>query len=139
MIPTEAEDYVIDEQLPCGTMMVWAFDASHPVTWRNGQILRTDDTTVVVEPVDLWVHFEVPFRDLPVSANLCVAAKAVLDFQKTYDADSTKTKELKEEWREKFMLMNAEHIRTKKVNLLTRASTAHNKLRVRGNRSYVVN
>lgn len=135
-----ADTWIIDQDLPCGTISVWAKDPSRPVTWRAGQLLAYyDEYTPIKVPTWVTVHFEEIFRDLPLSANLAVAAQAVLDFQRDFDADSTKTRLLEQDLARKLAKMNAEHIRTRKTNLLTRASTAYSKFRVRGQRAYVVN
>lgn len=131
--------WLIDDELPCGTISVWSKDPSKPVTWREGQLLAYSDYEPIQVPTWVTVHFEVPFRDLPLSANLAVAAQAVLDFQRVYDSDSTKTAQLEKDAARKLAKMNAEHIRTRKVNLLARPSTAYARFRVRGTRPYVMN
>ena len=131
--------FLIDSQLPCGTIAVWADNPLEPVTWRDGQLLSLKTWEVVEVLTKIVVHFEVPFLDLPLSANLAIGAKAVLDFQTLYDGDSTKSAALVRDADTKLRLMTAEHMRVMKVNLLNRKTTAHARFRVRGPRPYVVN
>lgn len=131
--------YLVEDQLPCGTIMVWSRNANCPVTLRDGQLLEVNTSEVVTTETRIVVHFEVPFRDLPVSANLAVAAKALLDFQVLYDGDGARTTLLKDDAKEKKALMTAEHMRVNKVNLLDRPGTLHSRERVRGRRAFVVN
>lgn len=66
----------------------------------------------------------VPFEDLPPSAAAYIGVSAVLVFQKSYDADSNKMKQLMMDRAEALTALNAEHIRSMNVNLLGRRSTS---------------
>lgn len=73
-------------------------------------------------PIDM-IRF-VEFGDLPPTAAVYIGTSAVLKFQGSYDADSTKMKLLIADRQEALMALNAEHIRASDVNLFNRRSTA---------------
>lgn len=68
--------------------------------------------------VQCWIVRNVPFEDLPASAATYIAAAAVLDFQKDFDADVTKYQQLKLAKTEALVILGSENIRNLNVNLL---------------------
>jgi hypothetical protein len=69
-------------------------------------------------PLSVQVVREVPFEDLPMMANLVVAARTVLDFQNDYDGDSEKYNKLGAAYQQVFNTLYADHIRAVKANML---------------------
>jgi len=67
----------------------------------------------------LLVRF-VPFSDLPPPAATLIACAALLDFQKDYDADGNKFRQIQLDYREALVQLNAEHTRNQGANLLRR-------------------
>jgi hypothetical protein len=66
----------------------------------------------------------VPFDDLPPTAAVYIGTSAVLMFQKSYDADPNKTRQLVADRGEALVALNSEHIRSMDVNILNRTSTS---------------
>lgn len=96
------------------------------VTVRGMYLYNTDDGTYEFDaPVKVRLHRVVPFEQLPLSARRYVALAAQLKFQTTIDADALKTRELKEERHMAYMLMNAEHTRNARANMLARPGVAY--------------
>jgi hypothetical protein len=75
-------------------------------------------------PVTCWLVRLVPFEDVPPSAQVLISYAAQLDFQKAYDADRLKFEQIKLEYSQALISLNAEHIRNSEVNLFRRDSTA---------------
>jgi hypothetical protein len=74
------------------------------------------------QEIKVQIIRNVPFGELPPSAAAFIGLTAVLAFQKTFDADSNKTKLLMNDLRDAYVTMNSEHIRAQDVNLLYRHS-----------------
>lgn len=83
-----------------------------------------EDKYKFTNPVTCWLVRLLPFEDLPPSAQILVSCAAQKDFQKAYDADRLKYEQITQDYREAWMTLNAEHIRSQSVNLLRRPSTA---------------
>ena len=99
---------------------------SPTVTVRGTYLYNTDKGTYQFDgPVQVRLHRVVPFEQLPLSARRYIAVATQLKFQTTIDADGLKTRELKEERQMAYMLMNAEHIRNARANMLSRPGVAY--------------
>jgi hypothetical protein len=79
---------------------------------------------VFTHSVSCWLVRHIEFEDLPVAAQLFVQASAKQAFQLDFDGDPQKTGELRLEYRDALITLNAEHTRNRNVNLLRRPSTA---------------
>jgi hypothetical protein len=96
------------------------------VAVRGTYLYNTDTGSYEFDrPVSVRLHRVVPFEQLPLSARAYVAVSAQLKFQTTIDADALKTRELKEERQRAYLLMNAEHIRAARANMLARPGVAY--------------
>lgn len=96
------------------------------VTVRGTYLYDTDKGSYEFgAPMEVRLHRVVPFDQLPLSARRYISAEAQLRFQNTIDADALKTRELKEERTMAYRLMNAEHIRNVRANMLTRPGVAY--------------
>lgn len=102
-----------------------------PVTPSNafvqrGRRLYNPATTAYVFtlPVECKLIRLVAFDELPPSAASYIGLSAVLVFQRSYDADPQKTKDLTLDMRQAYTTLNAEHIRNQNVNMLDKPSTA---------------
>lgn len=60
----------------------------------------------------------IPLDDLPYQAQRLVQCAAVLDFQKSFDADESKIKSAKEDYGKALALIRSAHIRAVKANML---------------------
>lgn len=60
----------------------------------------------------------IPLDDLPYQAQRLVQTAAVLDFQKSFDADKDKIQSAKEDYGKALALIRAAHIRAVKANML---------------------
>lgn len=76
------------------------------------------DPFVFTQPIQCLFIRNVPFTELPPTAQVYVSARTVLRFQTTFDGDELKTKQLKEEMDEAFFFFNTEHIRNVNANML---------------------
>jgi hypothetical protein len=83
-------------------------------------------------PVECKVVRSVPFEDLPPPAAAYIGLSAVLAFQRSYDADGQKTRDIKEDLRSALMDLNAEHIRNVGVNMLNNKSVLEKMNRLGG-------
>ena len=85
----------------------------------------TNSTYVITEnPVFLKAIREVPFEDLPPTAQDAIAATAVLRFQMNYDGDKGKLEELKTDQNVSWQTLKAEHIRQVRANFLNSPTAA---------------
>lgn len=82
------------------------------------------DRYVFTSKVECVLVRLIPFEDLPPSAALLVSTGAQKDFQRAYDADQLKYAQIVQDYRDAFIQCNAEHIRNRGANLLTKPSTA---------------
>lgn len=112
--------------VPGDTAAADTLTRSPAVTVRGSCLYNTDSGSYEFDaPVEVRLHRIVPFEQLPLSARRYVALHAQLRFQNTIDADGQKTRELKEERQQAYMLMNAEHIRAVRANMLARPGVAY--------------
>lgn len=82
----------------------------------NGTFEITEDTV----PVD--IIREVPFDEIPPTAQDAIGQNAVLRFQKNYDADAQKTQEQTQDAADAMIILKAEHTRQMKTNLIYRTT-----------------
>lgn len=95
---------------------------------RGGKLYRLstgrgEDPYKFTAPVVVQLVRYLPFDDLPASAQDFISLSAQRDFMVDMDGDSLKISELKDQRREAWLVLNAEHIRAVDANLLTNPST----------------
>jgi len=115
--------------LPTDTIRVSAEEPSLHYAARGRKLYQpyaagNVDKFKFTKPVTCWLVRLVPFEDLPIMAQSLVSLAAQIKFQLAYDGDAAKTQSLKEAYRNAYVTLNAEHIRSVGVNLLERPSTA---------------
>lgn len=71
---------------------------------------------------------DLPFEDLPVTAQLLVQHATVLRFQINYDADDSKTQKQNQLYTRQYALLNAEHTRQVALNNLETVDVATKRL-----------
>lgn len=94
---------------------------------------RYNGTYNIGAPVMVRLTVEVPFDDLPMLWNQFVAARAVLDFQGKYDADSEQYQKLLVKYNQLSGIVKSEDIRQRKENILynPKSTFARKLMRVR--------
>lgn len=87
---------------------------------RNGRVFNLDGGTYeFTDSVDIELVREIPFEDLPGPAQSYVEAAAVLNFQKDYDGDTAKTRELKEKYSDARVAFNKAATIASRTNMIT--------------------
>lgn len=131
-ITPDPSDQTITGQLPCGVLTLRA-PAGYSLVMRGEKLydnLAGDYLSTRVEGVR--VTYELPFEDLPPTAQQYAMDKAVLAFQKDYDGSDRKTQLIQQDVNSSYVLMNTEHIRTMKANKLRSEGTLRAILAIRG-------
>lgn len=136
LTPAVGTGYII---LPADTIRVDPTDETLNYVQRGNRLYQSYATAATDKfkfdkPVDCWLIRQLPFEDLPPSAQTLVSIAAVLDFQKDYDADRAKVDQLKEDRREAYIVLNAEHIRNVNANRLRSPSVVRTMRRIGPNR-----
>lgn len=127
----------VDDQLPPNTIEVTG-PMNLALTLKAPGVLYDHETGEShPDTVELMVKYEVPFDDLPPSAQEHIQALAVYGFAKDFDADAQRLENIKADVGSTYRLMNSEHIRAMKVNLLSRTTTGASLFRSRGTRPVI--
>lgn len=121
----------LDTQIPCGTVQVFGHDHL-PLRLQDNVLYDIDKNEPILTETVIQVRLELPFRDLPLLAQLYTRDLAVEDFQSDFDGDESKARKLRAKRERSYALLNAEHIRVQKVNLLNRPTTARGMMLVNG-------
>lgn len=79
---------------------------------------RIGDYFTGTAPVTVDLIRLIPLDDLPYQAQRLVQCAAVLDFQKSFDADAAKIQSAKEDYGKALALLRTSHIRAVKANML---------------------
>jgi len=79
---------------------------------------RIGDYFTTTAPITVDLIRLIPLDDLPYQAQRLVQCAAVLDFQKSFDADDQKVKSAKEDYGKALALIRSAHIRAVKANML---------------------
>lgn len=79
---------------------------------------RYNNTYEIQGPVLCYILRSIPFEDLPAMAQVLVRDRTVLSFQLNYDADDSKTAELKTAYLDSYRTLNAENTRQINANVL---------------------
>lgn len=124
-----------DILLPSDTLAVDSVDGIPHITQRGPRLYNLDTASIEFDkPVAVVLRRLIPYEDLPHNARSYIRARALLAFQNTIDGDSVKSREIKAEVQNTFMVLNSEHIRNRKVNMLARPGVARILHNMRGNR-----
>lgn len=129
LIPDINQQYSI----PADTL---GFDADVSPPWlstRGGRLYdnRIGDYYTGQHPLEVHIIRLVPLDDLPYKVQRLIQAAAVLDFQKSFDADEQKVRDAENAYSKAYALVNAEHIRAVKGNMLSQGSVAGKRFRQR--------
>lgn len=81
----------------------------------NASTKYTFDKTVRV-----WLIRDLPFDDLPATAQFLISYSAQLDFMKAYEADPQKFQQVGVQYTDAIRTINSEHVRAQDVNMLRR-------------------
>lgn len=83
----------------------------------------TNGTFEITEnPVAIQIIREIPFDEVPPTAQDAIGQNAVLRFQKNYDADPQKTREQTQDAADAMIILKSEHTRQMKTNLIYRTT-----------------
>lgn len=73
---------------------------------------------IFTQPITCKLIRKIPFEDLPPSAASYIGLSAVLLFQRNYDADTNKTRDIGREVGDAYITFNSEQIRNVNANLM---------------------
>lgn len=109
--------------LPSDTIRVDPYDELLNYTQRGNKLYQnyaepSVDKYRFTAPVKCWLLRQLPFSDLPSSAQDLVGTAAILQFQRSYDADEKRKADLKDDYRMAYVALNTEHIRNVNANRL---------------------
>lgn len=132
LVPDPDAEYVITGQLPCGVLAIRA-PYGLAISLRGEKLYDHIAQAIRQKPVyGVRVTYELPFDELPPSVQQYVADKAVLAFQKQYDASDSRTRLCQQDVAASYVIMNQEHIRTIKMNKFRNPTTHEAILATRG-------
>jgi len=114
-LPVSATDSAI--YVPADTLGVYGKESKYILRGRRLYDASTG-SVAFTEPAKVSLIRNVPLDDLPELPFQCIAAEAVYTFQKNYDGDSTKTRDLREEFGRLLADLRAEDTRQTKANLV---------------------
>jgi hypothetical protein len=124
-----APTYTVAATLPSGALNIIAEPGKPYVLNGDGTVYDLLAGETVTESIDVIVVRELAFTDLPVEANAYVTDCTVLEFQRSYDGDAARTRDLKEQRKESGTQLQAQHIRMMKSNLFRRVASKLNDIR----------
>lgn len=111
--------------VPNDTISVDPADQRHNYVMRGRRLYKPYEPSSASKytfdsTVRCWLVREVPFDDLPVSAQSAISYAAQLDFMKAYEADPQKFQQVQSDYRLAYATLNAEHVRSADANMLHR-------------------
>lgn len=120
LTPTVGDGHIV---LPGDTIRIDPTDESLNYTARGGKLYQNFaaagvDKYKFTQPVNCWLVRQLPFADLPPTAQDLISTAAVIQFQRNHDGDRTKMEALQGDYRMAYMVLNAEHIRNVNANRL---------------------
>lgn len=122
--------------VPNDTLACDPLDPCAAVALRGNKLYNLNTQSVVwSSPVAVRLHREIPFEDAPITARSYIAALALRTFQRNYDGDSSKTRDLKQDEQTAYIAMNAEHIRNTQANMLRGNPTLERLAEIHGHRA----
>lgn len=114
-----------DVFVPGDAIDVQAHNTANQLVQRGTRLYDVVQGTFDIgEQVQVTLVRYLPLEQLPLVAQHVVMARTVLDFQSDVAGDTSTTREWAQRLLQYEMLLNAEHIRQMKANMLQRASTA---------------
>lgn len=100
---------------------------------RGRRLYDTDRNTYEFDrSVECLLVREVPFEDLPPSAQVVISLATARKFQQSYDADGLKANQIEMDYRESMARLKAEHTRNTKSNFLSNPITMRELNRIGG-------
>lgn len=128
-----------DERIPLPGDFISVRTPTRNCVQRGRYLYDLDSgTPFFTAAVDAVVIRRVPFADLPESLAQYIAAECVLKFQRKYDGDSTKTRDLERDASVARAEARTDHIRNRRTNLLdSNVSLQRLKHLTRGARRYI--
>lgn len=121
--PDAENDYSVEGQLPCGILSIRG-PRGRVLSLRGTGMYDHQENAQLQEPVEgVTVVYELPFSDLPPTAQQYAMDRAVLAFQKDYDGSDSKSAACARDVQSSYVLMNTEHIRTIKMNKIRNPGT----------------
>jgi Tail tubular protein len=124
--------YTVAASLPAGTLGIVPLERGSYVLNGDGTVYNLASGEILTTPLEAQVYRELAFTALPPEANAYITDCVVLEFQRNYDGDSQRTRDLKEQRRESGTQLMAQHIRMTKANFFARI--AHKLRAARGDR-----
>lgn len=110
--PTDSSIYLPNDCLSVRT-------ESSNVVKRGNRLYNLDGGTYVfTSTTDIELIRSVVFEDLPETGAAYIAAQAILDFQKDYDGDTTKMRQIMSEVSQAKIRNDTAHIRNRRRNLI---------------------
>lgn len=132
LTPDPEADYVITGQLPCGVLSIRG-PYGEAVSLRGEKLYDHRAQAIRTQRIcGVSVTYELPFGELPPSAQQYVMDRAVLAFQSDFDSSDSRTALCKQNVAASYVIMNQEHIRTIKMNKLRNPGTYEAILAARG-------
>lgn len=109
--------------VPADTINVDPRSSRDPLVQRGRRFYDPNNATYeITGNVQCMLIRLVPFEDLPATAQAFVSASAKLAFQADFDGDQVKYRQLMDDKRDAYSILNSEHIRNCQTNLLHRAA-----------------
>lgn len=103
------------------------------------RLYNHEQEDITKETTNLRLVYEVDFDNLPFPAQEYIRALCVRDFTNDFTNDPTRMNQAREDVKEAYKALHAQHIRAVGVNLLRRKETAYAIWRSRGTRPYLRN
>lgn len=136
LTPDPENAYSVEGQLPCGVLSMRG-PYGYAVSMRGTGVYDHVEGQMLEKQLNgVSVTYELPFVDLPPTAQQYVMDKAVLAFQKEFDGSDRKTQLLQNDVNASYVIMNQEHIRTVKANKLRNPNALSALLAIRGDIQY---
>ncbi len=124
-----APGYEVTASLPTGTIGIIAGAGTPYVLNGDGTVYDLVAGEIVTTSIDVKVNRELDFVDLPVEANIYIADCTVVEFQRDYDGDQARARDLKEQRKDSGTQLMSQHIRMMKSNLFRRVTSKLNDMR----------
>jgi len=134
VVPDPLLDYRVDAQLPCNLIAVYGPLGVAVHYAEPGHLYGLDSGETITSPLTLRVIHEVPFAELPDSAQFYIQDCATVDFSGRMDGNRVDID--RAFLATSLVQLNAENIRQRKVSLLHSPTTATRLMRVNQSRPF---
>ena len=126
--------YVPQDTIRCDPVIdTYGTYNSLPIVQRGRRLYDTDKNSYEFDKnIDCILIRNIPFTDLPPSAQRFISLATALKFQQNYDADPQRTNQLMMEYNKSRADLNAENIRNLKPNFLHKTSNQIKMSRIGG-------